>query len=149
MKRTKLKKLLKAIDKKVKVSEANLKENKVSADLTSKTAGASWSAAGEREYTAGQLEINQKVFDQIIKLQREIAKQVESEIPEKVETPCYVVIRSNKGTNNIFIVKNVTSINGFNLVSSESPMGKALIGRKVGDTLETGIGADVELLEIG
>ena len=145
----KLTELLAAVDKKVKLTKKRLDENKESADLSSKTARTSWSAAGEREYTAGQLAINQKAFDQIIKLQEEIVKCVDVDAPEKIAVPCYVSIKTNDTVSNVFIVKNVTTVDGFNLVSSESDMGKVLLGKQVGDKAETSVGTDVEVVEIG
>ncbi len=149
MKRVKLAKLLKEVEKKVDIAETNLKENKVSADLTSKTARASWSAAGEREYTAGQLTINQKAFDQITRLQKEIVKSVGSQVPEKVVVPCFATIKTDGTVNEIYIVKNVVNIDEFKLVSSESVIGKALLGKKVGEIVKTTSGVEVEIVKVG
>lgn len=149
MQRKKLTELLNELDKKVKISEKRLKENKLSADLTSKTAGTSWSAAGEREYTAGQLTINKKAFEQISILQKEISEAVDLSVPEVVMVPCFATIKTGGTVNEIYIVKNVANMDKFNLVSSESIIGKALLGKKVGEVVKTTSDTEVEIVKIG
>ena len=134
MQRKKLLILLKVLEKEVKVSRKRFEDNKKSADETSKTAAGSWSAGGDREYTAGQAMIAKKALGQVVKLRDEISKATKLPLPEVVKPPCYIEAEIKDKSIKFYLVKNVVNLSDFKLVSSDSPLGKQLKGKKVGES---------------
>ncbi len=150
MQRKKLLILLKVLEKEVKVSRKRFENNKKSADETSKTAAGSWSAGGDREYTAGQAMIAKKALGQVVKLRDEISKATKLPLPEEVSIPCYVETKIDDKYIKYYLVKNVVNLSDFKLVSSGSPLGKRLEGKKIGDSSSAKSGlSGIKVIEIG
>jgi transcription elongation GreA/GreB family factor len=145
MNRKKLVYLLKIFEKKEKSARESLIEGKKAANQTSKSARTSWSAAGEREYSEGQVIILQKHHKQILDLKNILKKASEREIPNVVEKYCFVQYELEGKANELYLVETPTNISGVKLVSVSSPLSRALLGKKIGDNFElkTGSGKKV------
>ena len=150
MRRKKLLVLLKTLEKEVKISRKRFEDNKRSANETSKTAAGSWSAGGDREYTANQAMISKKAFEQIEKLYNEISKAAKLPLPEVVKPPCYIQAEIKDKSIKFYLVENVINLSGIRLVSSNSPLGKRLEGKKIGDSSSAKSGlSGIKVIEIG
>lgn len=147
MKRKRLLALLKILDKEVEISRKRFEDNKKSANETSKTAAGSWSAGGDREYTANQAMISEKALEQIEKLYDETSKATKLSLPEVVKSPCYIEAEIEDKNIKFYLVENVVNLSGVRLVSSNSPLGKQLKGRKVGESKSKP--KNINILEIG
>ncbi len=150
MNRKKLLVLLKTLEKEVEASRKRFENNKRSANETSKTAAGSWSAGGDREYTANQAMISKNALDQVVKLRDEIKKAIKLPLPEVVTVPCYVETKIDDKNIKFYLVENVVNLSNARLVSSNSPLGKRLEGKKIGDSSSAKSGlSGIKVIEIG
>ena len=133
MAKNKIRELLIVVDKEIKKAQRRFDEVKIASDTMQKTAAASWSSAGDREYAIGQLQINKYHLDALKRLKKELGDSGQQRL-EEIAAPCYIEIKGID-SKKIFLVKNVATISGSQLVSVESPLGKKLIGKSVGDAV--------------
>jgi len=132
MKRKKLEELLGVVWEEAKKAEKRYKKNKSASEQTQASSRTSWSAAGERDYAQGQVEVSLQLWESFKNLGKELEKVVDIAVPEKVISPCFLRLEPDD-KKCLFVVENVVSISGYNLISNKSPMGKALKGKKIGD----------------
>jgi|SRR3989344_1282276 len=152
MQRKKLKKLKGLLEKEIKLTEKRLLGAKEAANETAKTARVSWSAAGDREYAQGQVEVIEAYFNRLQSLFGEIEKALKRPPPDTVETPSLVEIDLNGKTNEFYFVRESVNISGIKFLTPDSPLGKAILKMKAGDgfkfTLDKGNIIKGEIVEI-
>ena len=151
MQRRKLGRLLSDLNKKIDVAKKQYKETKEASAQTAKTARASWSSGGDREYAKGQEEINAKRLSEYKELRNELKSAVSKDPPKKVLVPSVVTITLDDGqSEEFYIVGTPVSLEGYRLVSQDSPLGKYLVGMRVAEKIDFNKGAlKGEIVEIG
>lgn len=122
--------------------------NELSAGLVS-----SYSLAGDVEHAKNTANLSMQKHESIKKLSRELEGVMNGDLPVSVNVPCYISLSMSSGTTkDVYLVENPVFINGFNLVSPSSPIGKALIGQRKEDLFLYKIGEQTftgKILEIG
>ena len=129
MARKKLIDLLTAVKKEESIAKRRLSETRKSRNETTATARTSWSAAGEREYAEGQLQVVEEYYSKLKKLRQEIEKASKTK-PEKIKTPSFVKVSINGKDDSFYLVKNLANLTSEKLVSSSSPLGSAIFDKK-------------------
>lgn len=152
MSRKNILKLLTVVRKETKKSQKRLDENKKASEQAQATSRTSWSAAGERVYAQGQVEVSKQKHNSLKKLRKELEKASNAPVPEKVIPSCYLRLESGS-KKGVFMVKNIANIEGFSLISDTSPLGKVLVGKKVNDHYSLRSNKEIEIdgiiMEIG
>lgn len=130
MKRKKLKALLDAVNFEISKAEVHYKENKVAAEKMSETARSSWSSAGDREYALDQQEVTKLNLDMLKNLSKELEKAIDKDVSEFVNPPCFVRVHIGGEDIEFYLVKNISSVEGFKIVSIKSPVGENILKKK-------------------
>ncbi|MGA3292089.1 MAG: hypothetical protein ABSC49_03035 [Candidatus Microgenomates bacterium] len=135
MTRLKLKELSLRLKEEVeRVGSAALK-SKQSSNEASRGLGASYSAAGDAEHSHNTALLSQQKFEQLKKLKDEIEKALDNETPTNIETVCFVSVEFSDGRKSEFyFVKNSIYLSRLNLISPDSLIGKAIMGKSVGES---------------
>ncbi len=108
---------------------SNLAANDASGGLV-----ASYSVAGDVEHARNSANLSMQKAEAIKRLSEEIQSDLETPIKETVEPACFISLVFEDGSSKeIYLVKNPVFIPGVNLISPESLMGQALVGKKKGD----------------
>ena len=116
------------LETEIKKAERILKETKDAANELSQAAPNSPSSSGDREHAVNAAYINQEKLIKLTKLKSEIDGALEKEVPEKVEPVCYF--------NSYYLVSVPMYIEGISMISPDSKLGKAVLGKKTGENYE-------------
>lgn len=131
--RAKLSELLPVLEKQIEKAEKRAGETKSAADEIARAAVGSFSQSGDIEHSRNQSYLALEHLGRLRKLYEEIKGEIEKDIPEKVRPPCFLKIDIEGKVEEFFLVKNPVLISGVKLVSSKSPLGQELLGKKAGD----------------
>lgn len=131
--RNKLKDLLDLVEKQLEISKNASSESRKSANEISAGLTASYSLAGDVEHSKNSANLSQQKYEATKNLFEELQESASSSTPNTVEVPCYVRISMSGIDKELYLVKNPVFLSGYNLISSDSPIGGALIGAKVDD----------------
>ena len=96
-----------------------------------KTILTSHSQAGNRFHSQGAMEISKERLNGILKLKEELERIKDRKELYFTEVPCY--IKTDK--TEFYLVKNAILITGVKLVSLQSELGKEIINKQAGDTV--------------
>jgi len=122
--------------------------NELSAGLV-----ASYSLAGDVEHAKNSANLSMQKYSAIKKLSEELQKSLDTEVPGKIGAVSYVFLRYTNGSEKeLYFVENPVFISGFNLISIDSPLGKSLSGKKIGESFSYSSGDqefEGEILSIG
>lgn len=144
MERTAIKDLLERLQQAIEKARRAAEQAKESENEMSKTARASSSAAGEREYTRQQAEITQESLKKLEALEKEVAEAAEKPVPAVVGPVCWVAVEYEDGgrTETFYFVSKSLYLAGTKLISPGSPIGAAVLGRRTGEGFEFEVGAE-------
>lgn len=145
--RSKLRLLSESIERELKKVEAFAKETRNSANEISKTAAGSHSAAGDRFHSEAQARIASENLDNIRKLKSELDVALAMKAPSSIESACFIKLIVDGIEQELFYVENPVFISGYKLVSSHSPLGKAIKGKKSGEKFNFANGGIVLSIE--
>jgi transcription elongation factor GreA len=135
MTRIKLEKLYSRLKEEVEKAESTAQKSRQSSNEASGALGASYSAAGDAEHSHNTALLSQQKFEQLKNLKVEIESAKDSETPTNVIPPSFISVKFTDGRESEFyFVKNPAYISGLNLVSPDSLIGKAILGKNVGET---------------
>jgi transcription elongation GreA/GreB family factor len=134
MKRKKLKKLHDAVNAEISKAEVHYEESRQASEKMSETTRTSWSSAGDREYAMDQEEVTKLNLDMLKNLSKELEDAVDHDTPKKVKAPCFVRVHIDGEDIEFYLVENVASVKGFEIVSVKSPVGVKIVGKKKFDT---------------
>ncbi len=129
------------------------KESHRSANEASRELTASYSAAGDAEHARNSANLSMQKYSAIKKLSEELQKSLDREVPGEVAAVCYVLVKFADGNKKeLYFVENPVFIGGYNLISRDSPLGKSLVGKRMGESFSYTSGEqkfEGEILEIG
>ena len=109
--------------------ESNLAANEASGGLI-----ASYSAAGDVEHARNSANLSIQKAKAVKALLEELEKSIALGTPETIKPVCFVSVKLDTGIQkDLYFVENPIFINGFNLISENSPLGNALFGKQVDD----------------
>jgi hypothetical protein len=95
---------------------------------------ASYSAAGDAEHSRNSANLSIQNAKQLKQLKEELEKALNSGAPKTISPVCFISVVFDTGyKKDLYLVENPVFIQGFNLISTESPLGKSLEGNRVGD----------------
>jgi transcription elongation GreA/GreB family factor len=152
MARQKMLLLKRILDKKIADFEKKVKISQQSALDVAKSASLSPSMSGDREHAEGQAVINKKLLEKIIKIRDEVDNSLDLQTPDKIKPTCFVLVNLGDDKKEFFLATNVVSIRKVNLLSADSPLGRAIVGKKVGDNFTLILGKNTvkgKIVEIG
>jgi transcription elongation GreA/GreB family factor len=133
--RPKLGQLLEKVGEMNEVVGKAARQSKMAADEASGALATSYSAAGDVEHARNSASLSMQKALAVRKLFEEIEADLSGGAKNVIEPACFVVAEFEDGTQKEFyLVRNPVFIAGFNLISSESPLGLALTGKRVGET---------------
>jgi transcription elongation GreA/GreB family factor len=135
MDRLKLKELAERLDEEIEKSGNAAGASKKAANEASSGLIASYSVAGDVEHAKNSALLSLQKVNQLKKLKEEIDEASKSKIPETISPACFISIKFENGSQkDLYFVENPVFLNGFNLISPESPLGKVLTEKGVGDS---------------
>ncbi len=97
---------------------------------------ASPSASGDREHAVNQAAINKGRLEKLKELRDEINTSLSISSPSKVKPPSFVILDYEGGKKEFYVVQNTVSLHNMNLLSVDSLLGKAILGKKEGESFE-------------
>ena len=102
-------------------------------EVTNSFISASPSESGDRLLYRLLYQLADSALDKLIQLKNEIESSSNDTVTI-IAPPCYIEIRFPEGdVESFYLVNNVANIDGIDFVSSKSPLGKALLGRRQGE----------------
>lgn len=114
---------------------------------------ASYSLAGDVEHARNSANLSIGKAEKIKNLMEEIESSIRNGVPETTKPVCFLSIKYEGGDKkDLYLVENPVLVAGFNLISSNSPLGKSLLGKAVGDSFSYIFGEQSfggKILEIG
>ena len=125
--RPKLRYLLDLVNIQLKELERWVEETRVAAIEVGRGAHASPSMSGDREHSENQAIINKERLHRLYLLRDEISQGLSLKVPTAIEAPCFV-------NGEFYFVKNISHIKGVKIISENSPLGSAVLGKRVGET---------------
>ncbi|OGM30139.1 hypothetical protein A2630_02890 [Candidatus Woesebacteria bacterium RIFCSPHIGHO2_01_FULL_44_10] len=123
--RTKLVVLLEKVRQEVKKAQRVAESSHEDATSIAFSLQGSRSTAGDHFHAKHQVEMNKNRLRNLLKLQMKLEEAVNKSVPEVVEPPCFV--------NESYLVNTPVNIDGFSFISTASPAGQKLLGKKVGE----------------
>lgn len=131
--RQKILEILQVVEKIENESSRVAKQSKFAADEASGGLTASYSAAGDAEHARNTANLSIQKHQSIKRLTEELENSLQQGLPEKTETGCYIKTEMSGSVKELFLVENPVYVEGYNLISPSSPIGKAILGKKVED----------------
>ena len=148
MQRAEINKLYHLLKKDFQKSKRRYITIQKSAAEIARVAANSPSQSGDRFHSQGQADIAKSSLDNLELLISDIKKVFQDEIPTQIKPPCYVKIDyGDRGISEMFVVNYPTDASGVKLVSSSSPLGEALLGKSVGESIVFN-GTNLEIIKI-
>lgn len=117
------------LKKEIKKAGSFAEKAKESAMEIARAAALSPSQSGDRVHSENQAKITAEAFIKLKHLHDEIDKSLNKSVPEKIEPVCFV-------NGEFYFVTTPIYLPGIKLVSVESPLGRKLLGKKVGDKIK-------------
>lgn len=127
MARAKLQYLLNLIKKQIEELERWVEETRAAAIEVGRGAHASPSMSGDREHSENQAIINRERLHRLYLLRDEISSALSLETPVSIQAPCFV-------NDKFYFVKNISHVKGVKIISENSHLGSAVLGKRVGET---------------
>lgn len=144
-KRRKLERLYMELKRELKVSEKRALESKRNAEEIAKAAANSPSQSGDRTHAEGQAAIYLESYERLRKVLGEVEKALKLPIPERVLPPCFVEIEIEGKKREFYILSEPIGVGKLPVLSMNSPLGKALKGKKVNGSFATPTGLSGKL----
>ncbi|OGM09560.1 hypothetical protein A2159_00230 [Candidatus Woesebacteria bacterium RBG_13_34_9] len=133
MQRKKLVKLMQILEKEEKQAKIRARELRFVANETAKSTVSSWSAGGDRFHTRSQSEAAEELYQKIISLRRKVEEEVAKSVTERISEPCFVNLILNGKKEEFYLVDQVVNLPEIKLISSDSLLGKTIIGKKINE----------------
>jgi len=134
MDRLKLKELAGRLDEEIEKAGSAASASKKAANEASSGLATSYSVAGDVEHAKNSALLSLQKVNQLKKLKDEIDEALKSGAPETVSPVCFVSVSFDNGKrSDFYFVKNPVYLSGTNLISSESLLGSAILGKKIGE----------------
>ena len=132
--RPKLKELLLRVEKEIKIAERVVEKNKKAANLIGGGMASGYSIAGDLEHARNTALLSEKRLDGLKNLQQVLTIFL-AQPAAIINPPCFLNVRyEGAEAKELFCVRNPIHFPDLNLVSADSPLGKALLNHKSGDT---------------
>lgn len=132
--RVKIEELKERVDAEIESAKKSAKENRKSANLIAGGMASGYSIAGDLEHARNTALLSEQRFDNLIKLHKELELGAKEATPQSVIPVCFVTIQPRMGEKKeYYFVKNNVYIKELNLITGNSPIGKAIFGKKVGE----------------
>lgn len=131
--RQKIKDLLNAVEKQLEISKIASNESRKSANEASAGLVSSYSIAGDVEHAKNSANLILQKYEATKQLFEELQQNLYLDVSNIVQVPCYVKMYISGTHREFYLVKNPILVKGCNLISPESPIGKAVIGLRAGD----------------
>jgi transcription elongation GreA/GreB family factor len=110
---------------------------KIAANEIAKSSYNSPSQSGDRFHSQGQAEIAQEKAERLESVLTRVKRELENKVPEKIFPICWVNLEYEDGIKDgFYYIDEPLSLPGYKFVSSNSPFGGSLAGKKVGDSFE-------------
>ena len=150
--RPKIEKLLLDVKKLERASGKSATESKSAADEASGGLTASYSSAGDAEHARNSANLSMQKHQGIKDLVRELSSAIKEQAPLRIVPVSFIKVQVGNDEKEVYLTNSPVFVNGYNLISPISPIGSALLDKKVedlflyknGDTTFTG-----KVLEIG
>ncbi len=137
--RAKLKQFLDAVEIEFDAARKNYDQTKKAAEEVAVAASLSPSQSGDRYHSQSAADLAKQTFEVVKSLRDELKSDIDKDI-NVVGAPCFI----NFDDDQIYLVNYPVLINGFKIISSKSPLGLNLLGKKAGDKVN-----GKEILRIG
>lgn len=93
-----------------------------------------YSIAGDLEHARNTAILSENRIGELRKLKKEIVL-IANRLVNTINPPCFVVVKFKSGvTKEFYFVDNPVYISGLNLISPDSPIGRALVNKRVADS---------------
>lgn len=137
MVRQRLEKLIKVLREDIKDFEVVAKSSRKAAQEVTGGVLTSYSAAGDIEHATNAANLNEEKVNKMKLLLDELEEALELPIPEKIEPVSFFWVKFSDGNlGEFFLVDNPVYVEGFKIISKDSPIGKVVLGKKVGEGFE-------------
>ena len=144
--------LLEEVRKLEKIEDEAAKKSHSAANEASGGLVASYSAAEDAEHARNTANLSLDKAKVVGKLMKELEDSVNTEAPGEARPVCFVSIELDGHViRNSYLVNNPVFVSGFSLISSDSPLGKSLLGKTTCETFSYNSGEQTfsgKILEI-
>lgn len=136
-KRPKIKELFDALSEELtKIRKKAEKLHEAAVDVA-KSASASPSQSGDRFHAQGQADIAKEYVSNLEDINTEIEDELKIDTFSEIRPVCWVEVEyDNKDIDKFYYLSEPLALAGYKFVSSKSPFGLVLTGKKVGDDFE-------------
>ena len=120
--------------RKLNLEIVKIRENAEKTDEATKERLTGWSASGDKYHAQAAADLTKGYLKRLELLKKEL-EEAPTEIPKTIKPPCMVKVEySDGGVAELILVKNAVSFSGTSFISIDSPLGKAVLDKSLGDT---------------
>ena len=135
MKREKINKLYILLKEEAAKAQKAANEARAAANEIAKSSYNSPSQSGDRFHSQGQADIAIEMAARLSGALKRVGEELTRKAPEEITPICFVNLEYDDGTKDgLYYLEEPLSIAGNKFVSSNSPFGVALAGKKVGES---------------
>jgi len=137
MKRDEIQKLFKVLGEELEKAKDRERKVKEAADEIARSAYNSPSQSGDRFHSQSQADIAKENVERLENILKKVEKELQNPVPESITPVCWINLEyEDGGKDGFFLLDEPLSISGYKFVSSNSPFGNKLKGKKVGEKFE-------------
>ncbi len=118
-------------------AEAAAKSSRKAAQEVTGGVLTSYSAAGDIEHATNAANLNEEKVSKMKLFLAELEEALTFPVPQAVQPVCCFSVKFEDGGSQDFIlVNNPVYVEGFKIISKDSPIGKVVLGKRVGESFE-------------
>lgn len=137
--RSKLTDLLTTVNQEIHKAQAIAQRSKEDANALSHGAVASPSSSGDREHAQNQATINAANLQKLIDFKTQLEDHIHNQ-SHTAEAVSFIEIEFEDGSRNTFyLVESPIYLSTFKFISTNSPLGQAILGKTIGERFAYGI----------
>lgn len=137
MKRTEIEELYKELKKELEKAKDRERKVKEAADEIARASYNSPSQSGDRFHSQSQADIAKESVERLKKVFNEVSAELSKPVPDNIQPVCWVELEyDDDNRDKFYYLDEPLSISGYKFVSSNSPFGNKLKGKKVGEKFE-------------
>ena len=137
MKRREIQKLQELLLKELEKAKERERKVKEAADEIARASYNSPSQSGDRFHSQSQADIAKENVERLESILKKVEEELQNPVPESIAPICWINLEyEDGGKDEFFLLDEPLSIPGYKFVSSNSPFGLVLAGKRVGDNFK-------------
>jgi transcription elongation GreA/GreB family factor len=137
MERKKLKELIVVLDSELEKSRRRMEETVGAANEIARASANSPSQSGDRDHSRNQAYLTEDSYNNLVTFKQKLLDSLKADVPETIKPICRTMVElEGAGEKELVVVDDVVKLPGVSIVTTNSPLGRVLVGKKRGESFE-------------